>query len=219
MHQLNELSHHGNGRAVLNRYSYQGKLEDQPILSFCDKNGIDIQFIEVLWEAFQMDCLPEKEQLVRFETTMILDYLEKTHAYYREKLLPELELTLFQMLQTIGTNNPISIEMLLRFDAYRRDLVEHIEDEENQFFSYTRQLLRTEEKTLKYSVNQFVNEHKHKEDQIDGMVEFLKRNVENCDLLTYKVFIAKLELLQRDLAIHAYVEDYVLVPKVRLLED
>jgi hypothetical protein len=36
--------------------------------------------------------------------------------------------------------------------------------------------------------------------------------------LPFKMILSKLELLQRDLFIHASVEDEVLVPKVRLLE-
>ncbi|MDG1658392.1 MAG: hypothetical protein P8H56_07415 [Crocinitomicaceae bacterium] len=50
------------------------------------------------------------------------------------------------------------------------------------------------------------------------MIHFIKYHVEDIDLLTYKVFIGKLELLQRDLLIHAFVEDHVLVPKIKLLE-
>jgi len=218
MQHLKELSTYGNGRAVLNRYAYMGTLEEQPVLSFCDKNGVDLLFVEVLWEAFQSNTLPDAERLLAFDTTMILDYLEKTHIYYLDKLVPELELTLFNMVQIIGLSNPFTVELIQRFDAYRVELVEHIKDEEGQFFLYAKQLLGTSREHLNFSVDRFVSEHKHHEEDITSMIHFIKYHVEDIDLLTYKVFIGKLELLQRDLLIHAFVEDHVLVPKIKLLE-
>lgn len=218
MNYFNELSEYGNGRTVLNRYLYKGTLEEQPILSFCEKNGVDLQFIELICEAFQADSMPDAKRLSVFETSVILDYLEKTHAYYLGKLIPEIELTLFSIVQIIGIINPISIELIKRFDAYRTDLKEHIEDEEIHFFSYAKQLLGSKLGHITFSVNQFVKEHKHQEDEVKAMIEFIKKNVSNPNFLVYKVLIGKLELLQRDLLIHAFVEDYALVPKIKTLE-
>tara|TARA_Y100000385_G_scaffold46503_1_gene43131 strand:+ start:3167 stop:3829 length:663 start_codon:yes stop_codon:yes gene_type:complete len=218
MYNLNELSTYGNGRVVLNRYHYSGGLKNQPIMQFCESNGIELEFIQVLWEAFQSNSVPDVDRLIRFDASMILEYLEKTHAYYLDKLIPEIELNIFRFSQLLGGKHPVVETLMNRFYVYKQDLVAHIEVEEKLCFTYVKQLLVNGVSTMDYTIDQFVNEHEHKEDQLGDLLRFMRMNILESDVLSYKMILSKLELLRHDLFIHASVEDEVLVPTVRQME-
>jgi regulator of cell morphogenesis and NO signaling len=218
MNSLNELSNYGNGRIVLNRYNYFGGLSEQPVMEFCEDNGINLEFVHILWEAFQTNSVPDAQRLMQFETSMVLEYLEKTHAYYLERLIPEIELNIYRFAEVLGIHHPVIKHLISHFDLCKQDLVAHIQDEELFGFTYAKQLLINGVSSLNYKIAHFESEHEHKEEQLGELLHFLKSNVSECEVLPFKMILSKLELLQRDLFIHASVEDEVLVPKVRLLE-
>jgi regulator of cell morphogenesis and NO signaling len=187
-------------------------------MQFCESNGINLEFLNVLWEAFQTNTTPDVKHLMDFDTSMILEYLEKTHAYYLDKLIPEIEMNIFRFAQVMGMGHPTIDALINRFDAYKQDLIEHIEEEEKIFFIYAKELVNNGASTVNYKVDQFVVEHEHKEDQLEELLHFLRNNVQECASLPFKMILSKLELLERDLYIHATVEDEVLVAKIRDLE-
>ena len=120
--------------------------------------------------------------------------------------------------EVLGIHHPVIKHLISHFDLYKQDLIAHIQDEELFGFTYVKQLLINGVSSLNYKIANFESEHEHKEEQLGELLHFLKSNVSECELLPFKMILSKLELLQRDLFIHASVEDEVLVPKVRLLE-
>lgn len=218
MHLLNELSPIGNGRNILNRYGYYGSLDEQPVLSFCSEKGIDMEFVQALWETFQSQSEPDAERFARFDIHLLLDYLEHTHSYYRDKLLPEIELALFQIIQVIGVQHPLAGYLLSRFTVYRIDLTRHIEEEEATLFAHARKLTESTVGLPHYSAEVFEEEHIHHEDMLEDLLTVLEEELENKHMFPYRMFMNKVELLQRDLTVHAFVEDHVLLPRIALLE-
>lgn len=201
-------------RTILVRYNAL-KADARPIVDWCVEHGIDPFFMEAIVDAFADPQQFPKEHLLSFPTDLIIDYLERTHTYYLEKLLPEIEQTLFEWIRSTGGAHPIPLYLLEQFGAYRSDLEAHIADEEARFFPYVKQLLAGE-RSGDYSLQEFVEEHEHHDDHLVRMRELIgKAQQSGMQVLPYRVLLSKLELLERDLQVHALVEDEVLVEKVR----
>lgn len=217
MMTFNELSEIGNGRVLLNRYTYHGALEQQPILAFCQEQGIDLAFLELLWQAFRTRTLPDREQLRTFSIEMTLSYLVHTHQYYLHKMIPEIELAYTQLLQNRSIHQEVLLHSAARFHRYANQLKAHIQEEEAHFFRYARQLQKSEVSTS-YSVNQFKKEHEHHEEVLEELVADLRQLAGGTSDMQRRVLCTKLEQLKHDIDVHAFVEDEVLVYKVQMLE-
>ncbi len=218
MRHLDEFSMYGNRRVVLNRYAFHGELKEQPILSFCQEQGIAPDFLEIIWEAFQQDSTPDEHLLMKFDLDIILAYLKKTHHYYKDRLIPELEMTLHNISLEHAVDHIIISELSSTFYAYKKDLIAHIEEEENGFFRYAEQIIQDKFMIGMDLASQFSLDHVHEEDAIEEMIRFVKKYLPVSDRLSQRIFVSKLQLLRRDLLIHAFVEDNVFVPRVLELE-
>jgi regulator of cell morphogenesis and NO signaling len=207
-------------KAILQRYNINKTFIEQPITEFCIQNGINVHFMETIVLAFNDEALCPILELNRFEINVIIEYLEKTHEYYLNTLLPEMEQTLMHLIKSIGFSDFLPIQLFEKFVCYRKELQEHILEEEKHFFPYIKGLLNGGRLNDAYTVSVFQALHHHKEEALVELRELVyANNTFGINNMPYRVFLSKMELLERDLRVHAKVEDEVLVPKVELLEN
>lgn len=203
---------------LLIRYGAHRLAQEQPIVAWCVEQGIDPAFMETILEAFTEPESFPKDRLMGFETTLVLDYLQRTHRYYLDKLLPEIELVLFDWIRATAGTHPIPLYLLEKFAVYRSDLETHIADEENDFFPFVQRLLVNEVQHSADELQRFIAGHEHKEEQLTAMRSLITcTQLSATDQLFHRVLLTKLELLERDLLVHALVEDEVLVAQVEAL--
>ena len=199
---------------ILMRYP-KPRATSSPVVDWCVEQGIDPAFMEAIFEAFSDPVHFPKAHLLSFPTELILDYLERTHRYYLEKLLPEIEQTLFEWIRTTAGIHPLPLYLLEQFGAYRADLQAHIADEEQHLFPYVRAVL--EGGTVPdYSLQEFIDGHEHHDEHILRMRELIAMAQKaGIQVLPYRVLLHKLELLERDLHVHGLVEDEVLCAMIQ----
>jgi regulator of cell morphogenesis and NO signaling len=161
-------------------------------------------------------------QLKSFPSSVILDYLTRTHNYYLNKRLPEVEQILMQL---SSTPSEVFTTLTSVFGWMQKNMEKHFRIEERSLFPYivamgeVRNNERTREELIvefkDFTVQGFIENH---EDDVENKISEIKRYIigstNHCveKLFPYRVLLLKLEQLEQDLRVHARIEDEVLVP-------
>lgn len=158
------------------------------------------------------------EQFEEFSLEEIFIYLKASHQFYLDVWIPKIENTLLQMRSKFG-NEYWSVRLLLLFvNSYKKELLEHIEQEEQVLFSFVEKMLRNEQCSGHQDLvlNHFIHTHN---DNIIIQLEELRNDILTFDEdlqgnLFFEVLFNQLSVFQRDLMIHGLIEDQVFIGKV-----
>ena len=191
----------------------------------CAEKGIDVDFfIEILNVYNNTNYFP-KLQLGSFPIPIIIDYLKKTHKYYLNKRLLEIE----QSITVTYSNEALKNLLQQFFLQMKEDLINHIREEEGTLFPYINTLYKAfnaeekltfSDKLKNYSLELF--EASHNDEVENNILEVKRYIIESSasvvELSPYRVLLSQLDSFEQELRIHALVEDEILIPKARVLE-
>jgi regulator of cell morphogenesis and NO signaling len=215
---------------VLNRFGIELGFGDQSVENVCQHHGVDLDFfLEIINTFVNEDYFPRKH-LQTFSITLINDYLKKTHDYYHQVKVPDIEQLMKQMADHCYTQKS-NLNLLKKFfNDYKQELLNHTQREDEIVFPYTLAIEkafntnRADEETLKlmeeYSIDVFESEHDNIEEKLFDLkniiIKYLPqpKDFQLCNKLLNELFT-----LEKDLNDHARIEDKVLVPKVRAMES
>ena len=160
----------------------------------------------------------DARQFDHFKLEEIFEYLKVSHQYYLQVWIPKLENTMLQLYAKMSKDY-WSVSLLTLFlNSYKKELTEHIEQEEKVLFVFVDKLLEGKEcEGLRDLVlNHFIHTHN---DNVVIQLDELKK-----DLLTFdhdlennlivEVLFNQLTLFQHDLLVHGLIEDNIFVAKV-----
>jgi regulator of cell morphogenesis and NO signaling len=167
--------------------------------------------------------------LQSFSVKLIIEYLQKTHNYYVQVKVPEIESLIEQMVKNCSTQKE-NMGLLKRFfTEYESELKNHIQREENNVFPYTQMIEKAyyskniDKSVIKnmdeYSIDIFEKEHDDIEEKLFDLkniiIKYLPQpnNKNLCHNLLHELFS-----LEKDINDHSRIEDTVLVPKIRTME-
>lgn len=148
----------------------------------------------------------------------VFNYLKASHDYYLNTCIPQLENTLVQLIKKAAVSSRSTQLYFLLLNNYKNELVDHIEKEERVLFTYVQDMLdeRSQSQADNYAINYFLNSHNDNVvleiDQLKS--DMLKQNFELANEFSFDILFRQLEFLQRDLTIHALIEDHVFIPMV-----
>jgi regulator of cell morphogenesis and NO signaling len=204
---------------LLNRFGTGLGDGDKTVQDTCGENGINPDFFLLVINIFiHKDYHPESNA-IHFTPDMIIDYLRKTHNYYIEYILPELDL-LFTELMSVCSGNCTDLSLINRFyKQYKKELISHIEDEENRVFPYALQLASGKKETSGYTISRFEAEHSNVEEKLSDLRMLLIKNLgPGYDQNLCNEFFFALARFEDDITDHARLEDKILVPSVKAIE-
>ncbi|MDY6800255.1 MAG: hemerythrin domain-containing protein [Bacteroidota bacterium] len=215
---------------VLNRFGIELGFGDKTVEDVCQQHQVDLDFfLEIINTFVNEDYFPKKH-LQSFSITLINDYLKKTHDYYHQVKVPEIEYLMEQMVNNCYTQKS-NLNLLKKFfNDYKQELLSHTQREDTKVFPYTLAIEKAynankkDPETIKlmedYSIDIFENEHDNIEEKLFDLkniiIKYLPqpKNFQLCNKLLNELFS-----LEQDLNDHARIEDKVLVPKVRAMEN
>ena len=157
----------------------------------------------------------------------IIDYLQITHTFYIEKCLDEIALAIDKLSFTNDYGLYWSPVLTHTFSLYDQELRRHIKEEEDELFPYLSSLLNAKRKgSTNFSferkqklINHLLNHNDDAEQKLRILIDLLESKSSHFDdQLALNMLITKLKTFERDLIIHAKIEDEVLLPKALLLE-
>ena len=189
---------------------------------------LDCDFvIDVLnyFDQFQDVPLVQFEQ---YSVPVLVDYLQKSHAYYLTKKLPEIEQSI-EIISSRENGNFLGISILkLFFDDYKNELIAHFAMEEEELFPYAKKLHRAiHQQNLEelhvfqeYSVNDFERLHEESHEELTQVRKaILNYTPSDINESPYRILLEQLNNFEKDLSFHSLIEDEILVPKLHQLEN
>jgi len=211
---------------VINRFGIHLGFQDKTIADICQDNDIDISFFLAIINAFHdPDYFPEAE-LKSFSSHLIVDYLLKSHQYFINTSLPRIEYHLDKLVKSSNSDDLKVIQSF--YNKYKKELIEHIKDEEENTFPYVQELQQIYDKNVKpipehiqnYSIHSYEEDHSNVDEKLFDLkniiIKFLEPNYgdKECNEFLFELF-----QFERDLTDHARIEDKILVPKVMDIEN
>lgn len=187
--------------------------------------GIEPEFLLALLDVFEDRQSFQSQKFHRFSLAVIVDYLRKTHSYYLNKKLLEIEQSIHLLVNAYPQAHPLLLLLRNFYTDYKGHLIMHIETEERDLLPYILQLeLKERGENVKIvpssiTVLQFVNHHHDTErdlEEVRNAILHYSPPVGNQTL--YRILLSQLEVFEKDLAVHALMEDEVLLPRAMELE-
>lgn len=190
--------------------------------------GEHTDFITALLRVFEEKVFNARE-FDAFPIPLIVDYIQRTHIYYLEKKLPEIEQSIVLLSGHYESQHPILIALRNFFHHYVKDLSEHIHAEETTLLPYLGVLQEANKDAAgfsrflvvrgEYSIDRFISEHHDTEDELKDIrqtIRLYEPPATNESL--YRILLSQLQAFEQDLCVHAHIEEEVLIPKAQAME-
>ncbi len=201
---------------------------EDDIESVCRKQNLNINFFLAITASFMDSELPV-EMFEKVPVGTLINYIKENHNYYLETALPELD-RLFKKLISDCRQNREKIEMVGKFlEEYQIELKNHIEKEEISIIPY---VLKIESSINEGNIagelaaeihskpiNKFLEEADDVEEKIFELSNIIIKYLPVIqNQATGFAILTELFRFEKDIKIHAEIEDGVIVPKISRME-
>ena len=147
----------------------------------------------------------------------ILDSLRKGHRYYMDVMVPGLAASLERMTAPCREHQR---EMFWKFFSdYKEELLTHFSYEENVVFPYIEAML-DERHSGQYSIGEYEQNHSNVQEKLDDLKNLITMYLpRECRQEDANQVLNDLYALELDLGKHTFIEEDVLIPAARRLEE
>jgi len=214
---------------VINRLGIKLGFGDLTIRELCIKEGIDVTFFMEIINVFHDENYFPEKKLRDFSVTIVIDYLQKTHRYYLDYVIPEQE-RLIELFMERCTNGRQEMELISKFyNKFKEEFTSHLQFEEVHVFPYILELneiiLNPSKKSNFLKQNQniavkgFEEEHGNMDEKMFDLKNIIIKYLPpNYDLNIGNSLLTNLFMFEKDMKNHSRIEDKILIPKVNQLE-
>ena len=203
---------------LLNRLGISLGFGDRSIADVCEQSGVDTGFFLLICNVYTFNnYVPSTATILGTDMTGLVPYLEKSHRYYVDKRLPHIERHLDAIAQKL--NGRIGQVFISFFQEYKQEVEAHFVHEEQDVFPHIRALLDGKKDTT-YSVDEFLHTHSDIEGKLDDLLnivfKYLPPQVDDDNVMDVVYDILR---LSEDLKKHTFIEERIMVPMVKHLEN
>ena len=204
---------------MLSRFGISLGVADRSIEEVCRLNGVDCSTFLAVVNLFNNPDNPQED--VEFSTEELISYLQKSHTYYIDYRLPAIRAELEKATQSGGKQMQYLI--LNYFDDYAAEVARHMNQENEEVFPYVQKLLVAYRmgENLSGGKNPHIFSEQHNSidvrlgELIDIIVKYYPGGATNeLNTVLYDIFVC-----QQDLESHNLIEDVLLVPQVKKMEE
>jgi regulator of cell morphogenesis and NO signaling len=198
---------------VMSRFGIKVGFGDKSINEVCEDYNVDTTtFLAVV--NFILNHPPGNTNNISVKSLLL--YLSQSHSYFLEFCLPAIRRKLLDGI-TVRTTD-VSFLILKFFDEYMAEIRTHMEYEEKTVFEYVNHLIEGKP-TKDYKISIYSHHH----DEVSSKLKELKRLIlkycpddANMNLLNEALY--DIYRCENELESHCGVEDYLLVPAIKMLE-
>ncbi|GAB3648315.1 iron-sulfur cluster repair di-iron protein [Echinicola sediminis] len=202
--------------------------EQQSLEDVCKKFRIDPQQLINELEARVWRREPSKEDLYLHPIEVLVEYLKNKHHFFLRHELPFLS-NIISGVKTSGKYEQLLADLRLLFPLFVDDFIHHIHEEENTLFNRIKTLQKVEnhffrlEEAIKVlhqpSIAGLAEEHEAHDDEMEGIRKLTNGyQLEDHAPTSIKVLYHELQNFEKELIIHARIENELLFPKAIELE-
>lgn len=193
----------------------------------CSARGLKVAQVmnglESVYERSMEGLLP----LATYPIDLVVAYLKHTHFLFIKERLPYLSKLIHSLRD--ADHSEVVKDLRFIFPLFVEDLIHHIYQEEDKLFSYILILHQAYRESNfpqqlyynleKYTIQDFAVHHSADDDDMAGIRNITHNyNVHRVSSLHLRVVYAELQRFERDLKVHASVENEILFPKALALE-
>jgi len=215
---------------IINRFGVHLGFGDQSIAEVCSRHHLNTDFFVTILNAFHDPDYFPQERLRNFPAALLIDYLQKAHRYFLKDKLPEISDLIQEMIRSYPLEHSVSELISGFFSGYASELKKHISREEEKVYPYVLQLEKALEENRfdehlyrqvrEYPIAEYEAEHENVEEKLLDMKNILIKYLpEPQDDRPGYLVLRELFALEKELNEHARIEDLILVPKVKALEE
>lgn len=202
---------------LLNRLKISLGFGDKNVETVCVQSGFDVDcFLFLANFQSNKSILSIHETFNSLPLEPFLYYLKCSHEYFLENRLPNIR----RKLKLIFTKEEQELESLVLnfFDNYTDEVYEHMKYEDNTVFPYVRSLLEhTTGET--YSIDIFEERHNNIEEKMADLKRILMKYVSgHKDQMLMTNILMELYMSEEELAAHTFIEDDLVIPRVKRME-
>ena len=200
------------------------------ITDACQKKDVSI------WEVLKdlEDVINEKEDVsIDYQSwplDLLADYIEKKHHRYVEKRSQEIKPFLDKLCRVHGERHPELLEINKHFTASVGELAQHMKKEELVLFPFVRRMVEAKAAgqpvptphfgTVENPINMMMNEHDTEGARFREIASLSDDYTPPSDACnTYRVTFALLKEFEDDLHLHIHLENNILFPGAKAMEQ
>ncbi len=194
---------------------------NHPINEHLDCADLLVRLCEQLTEIEKCSA----EDFRQFSLLELVDFLGRSHNYYRSKKIPELNQRICNLINATLSHQKNLIAALHYFDEYTQHLVEHFEEEELHLFplaSIAEKPKTFETKNEILNRFEFVEQHSVQHDSINSnqyyelISKCLELTTTSPDISMYLNIIKdQLISFKEDIELHEWFEESVFIPRLK----
>lgn len=203
---------------VLSRLGIVGSFGERTFSELCIQHGLDPDTAILICKVYSFrDFVPSPEDLRRSRIADVLRYLHCSHDYYLKKALENIASAVEDLIEPCP--RPQQQVIWDFFAQYKNELKSHFEFEEGEVIPYVQNLMLGRQDPS-FSIDDFEENHSNIDEKLSDLknivMKSLPRGCNDDKRISLLMFLYN---LQNDLRSHTYIEDNILVPMVRLLEN
>lgn len=210
---------------VINRLGLRAGVGDYSIRESCEKHAIDENFFLSIINVFHFENYFPEQQLQAFPVVTVIDYLRKSHSFFIDEELAEIEQLLYCLVNSAKSELPEREMFFSFFNNYKKELVDHIAEEERHLFPSALCLYDAVEKGTDWNVSMFnhvvikEDEHENIDNQVldfkNILIKYMPREY---DQAVCRKLVMELFRFEKDLVNHARIEEKILIPQMELMK-
>lgn len=201
---------------VMARFGISLGFGDKTIREVCSENNVDcntfLTIVEILLDnENKIDFSPRAISL-----SALVEYLQNSHAYFLQFRLPAIREKLISIVQ--DGNHDLSKAILFYFDEYVAEVKKHMSYEEKMVFPYILSLIADKPKS-NYNIDVFVRQHSQVEARLTEFKSIIIKYYPSKSTNEINGVLFDIFSCEEDLASHNAIEDRLLVPKIKEIEN
>jgi regulator of cell morphogenesis and NO signaling len=203
---------------VLARVGIDGGFGERTVAELCEQSGLDPDTVILLCEVYSSPSFkPSMDVLRRCHVGDVLRYLHQSHDYYLNQALVGIEESIEWLLAPCPERQQQVVWNFFR--GYKTELKNHFGFEEQEVIPYVQDLIIGQHRSG-FSIDRFEENHSNIDEKLSDFKNLVMKSLPAaCDRQARLSLLYKVFALQEDLQCHTYIEDNILVPMVRLLEN
>lgn len=205
---------------MMSRFGISLGVGEKSIEEVCRLNGVDCSTFLAVVNLFNNPDVPQEN--VEFSADALMQYLQKSHSYYTDYRLPAIRKALEQAIE--GGGKEMQYLILNYFDDYAAEVARHMKQENEEVFPHVYKLIECYESgsgKMPQGKGAHIFSEQHNSidvrlgELIDIIVKYYPGGATNeLNTVLYDIFVC-----QQDLESHNLIEDVLLAPKVKEMEE
>lgn len=203
---------------VLSRLGIVGSFGERTVSEVCAQHGLDAHTVILICRVYSSpDFVPGDDDLRKCSVADVLRYLHCSHDYYLRKALESMAESIEALIAPCRQDRQQVIWNF--FLQYKSELRIHFEFEEGSVIPYVQNLMLGRHDPS-FSIDRFEENHSNIDEKLSDLKNLVMKSLpRECDDDRRISLLVFLFSLQNDLRSHTYIEDNILVPLARLLEN